>query len=56
MANLGSYPAVRASPNTSAFPEDAYEEVLDVFKSHGVRTEIQDERTTGQHIDVSFQR
>jgi superfamily II DNA or RNA helicase len=28
--------------------------VVTLLKEHGVRTEIQDERTTGRHIDVSF--
>jgi hypothetical protein len=35
-------------------PRGCLEEVVNLLKEHGVRTEIQDERTTGRHIDVSF--
>jgi superfamily II DNA or RNA helicase len=41
-------------PEHIGLPRGCFEEVIRVFKDHGVKTEIQDERTTGQHIDVSF--
>jgi superfamily II DNA or RNA helicase len=41
-------------PEHLGLPRGCLQEVLDLFKRHGVRTEVQDERTTGQHIDVSF--
>ena len=41
-------------PEHIGLPRGCLEEVVNLFKEHGVRTEIQDERTTGQNIDVSF--
>lgn len=41
-------------PEHIGLPRGCLEEVIRIFKGHGVQTEIQDERTTGQHIDVSF--
>src|SRR6266853_1750552 len=41
-------------PEHIGLPRGCLEEVIRVFKDHGVKMEIQDERTTGQHIDVSF--
>jgi hypothetical protein len=41
-------------PEHIGLPRGCLEEVIRVFKDHGVKTEIQDERTTGRHIDVSF--
>lgn len=35
-------------------PRGCLEEVVNLLNEYGVRTEIQDERTTGRHIDVSF--
>lgn len=41
-------------PEHIGLPRGCLEEVIRIFKGHGIQTEIQDERTTGQHIDVSF--
>jgi len=41
-------------PEHIGLPRGCLEEVIRIFKDHGVKIEIQDERTTGQHIDVSF--
>jgi superfamily II DNA or RNA helicase len=41
-------------PEHIGLPRGCLQDVLDLFKRHGIRTEVQDERTTGQHIDVSF--
>jgi len=41
-------------PEHIGLPRGCLEEVIRIFKSHGVQAEIQDERTTGQHIDVYF--
>ena len=41
-------------PEHIGLPRGCFQDVLDLFKAHGVRTEVQDERTTGQNIDVSF--
>jgi superfamily II DNA or RNA helicase len=41
-------------PEHLGLPRGCLQGVLDLFKEHGVRTEVQDERTTGQNIDVSF--
>ena len=41
-------------PEHIGLPRGCLEEVIRVFKDHSVQTEIQDERTAGQHIDVSF--
>jgi superfamily II DNA or RNA helicase len=41
-------------PNHLGLPRGCVDEVLDVFKSHGVRVELQDERTIGREIKVSF--
>jgi len=41
-------------PEHLGLPRGCLQGVLDLFKRHGVRTEIQDERTAGQNIDVSF--
>src|SRR6266699_6650843 len=42
-------------PEHIGLPRGCVDEVLRIFKNHCVETEIQDERTAGQHIDVSFQ-
>ena len=42
-------------PKHIGLPRGCLEEVIRIFKNHRVQTEIQDERTAGQHIDVSFQ-
>jgi Type III restriction enzyme, res subunit/Transposase, Mutator family len=41
-------------PEHIGLPRGCLEDVLNIFKRHGVRTEVQDERTVGQRIDVSF--
>ena len=41
-------------PEHIGLPRGCLEEVVSLFKGHGVKIEIQDERTTGQKIDVSF--
>jgi superfamily II DNA or RNA helicase len=41
-------------PEHIGLPRGCLEEVVSLFKGHGVRVEIQDERTTGQNINVSF--
>ena len=41
-------------PEHIGLPRGCLEEVVSLFKGHGVRVEIQDERTTGKNIDVSF--
>jgi len=41
-------------PKHIGLPRGCLEEVIRIFKDHSVQTEIQDERTAGQHIDVSF--
>jgi superfamily II DNA or RNA helicase len=41
-------------PEHIGLPRGCLEEVVSLFKGHGVRIEIQDERTIGQSIDVSF--
>jgi superfamily II DNA or RNA helicase len=41
-------------PEHIGLPRGCLQDVLDLFKSHGVKTKIQDERTTGQHFNVSF--
>jgi hypothetical protein len=41
-------------PEHIGLPRGCLEEVIRIFKDHRVQTEIQDERTVGQHIDVSF--
>ena len=41
-------------PEHIGLPRGCLQDVLDLFKAHGVRTEVQDERTAGQNIDVSF--
>jgi len=41
-------------PEHIGLPRGCLEEVVSLFKEHGVKIEIQDERTTGQNIDVSF--
>jgi len=41
-------------PEHIGLPRGCLQDVLDLFKAHGVRTEVQDERTAGQNINVSF--
>jgi superfamily II DNA or RNA helicase len=41
-------------PEHIGLPRGCLEEAVSLFKGHGVRVEIQDERTTGQNINVSF--
>jgi hypothetical protein len=41
-------------PEHIGHPRGCLEEVVSSFKEHGVRIEIQDERATGQNINVSF--
>src|SRR6266702_1305692 len=41
-------------PEHIGLPRGCLEEVIRIFKDHSVQTEIKDERTSGQHIDVSF--
>src|SRR6266446_2584786 len=41
-------------PEHIGLPRGCMEEVVGVFKSHAVKVEIQDERTTGRKIDVLF--
>jgi len=41
-------------PEHIGLPRGCLEEVVSLFKGHGVKVEIQDERTTGQNIDISF--
>ena len=55
MANLGSYPAVRVSPSTSAFREDVSRPSVAFSKAHGVNVDMEDERTAGKGINASFQ-
>ena len=42
-------------PEHIGLPRGCLEEVLRVLKSHRINVEVHDERTAGQHIDVSFQ-
>jgi len=42
-------------PEHIGLPRGCMEEVLRVLKSHRINVEVHDERTAGQHIDVSFQ-
>jgi superfamily II DNA or RNA helicase len=41
-------------PEHIGLPRGCLEEVVDLFKKNGVKTEIQDERNPGQKTDVSF--
>jgi superfamily II DNA or RNA helicase len=41
-------------PEHIGLPRGCLEEVVSLLKGHGVRAELQDERTIGQPIDVSF--
>jgi hypothetical protein len=41
-------------PEHIGLPRGCLEEVVDLFKKNGVKTEIQDERNSGQKTDVSF--
>ncbi|MGB8473359.1 MAG: DEAD/DEAH box helicase family protein [Candidatus Acidiferrum sp.] len=41
-------------PEHLGLPRGCVDEVLGVFKSHGVRVELQDERTIGREIKVTF--
>jgi superfamily II DNA or RNA helicase len=41
-------------PEHIGLPRGCLEEVVGLFKGYGVRIEIQDERATGQNINVSF--
>ena len=41
-------------PEHIGLPRGCLEEVVSLFKGHGVKVEIQDERTAGQNIDISF--
>jgi superfamily II DNA or RNA helicase len=41
-------------PEHIGLPRGCMDEVVRIFKSHFVKMEIQDERTTGHNIDVSF--
>ncbi len=41
-------------PEHIGLPRGCLEEVVDLFRKNGVKTEIQDERNTGQKIDLAF--
>lgn len=41
-------------PEHIGLPRGCLEEVVDLFRKNGVKTEIQDERNTGQKIDLPF--
>src|SRR6266699_1459873 len=41
-------------PEHIGLPRGCFEDIENLFKRHGIRTDVQDERTVGQRIDVSF--
>ena len=60
MMRLSTYGKPRVISCGESFPEHiglprgCFEEVVDLFRKNGVKTEIQDERNPGRKIDVSF--